>query len=122
MLTLLVSSTACTFKKKETRTVQLGDKAEVGPFIYRAFETQWPISLGDRTAKDRFFTVRLSILNSGSADATIPSFEVIDDQGNSYQEMTDGVAVDGWLGLSRKVGVAQTEQGSICLLYTSRCV
>jgi hypothetical protein len=112
LLTLFVS-TACTFKRKEVRTVQLGEKAEIGPFIYRAFETQWPIALGDRNAKDRFFTIRLSILNSGSAETTIPSFEIVDDQGNSYPEVSDGTAVEGWLGITRKVGVAQTEQGSI---------
>jgi hypothetical protein len=113
LLALFMSSTACTFKKKEVRTVQLGDKAEIGPFIYRAFDTRWPISLGDRNARDRFFTLRISVLNSGAVDATIPSFEVVDDQGNSFPEITDGTSVDSWLGLSRKVGVAQTEQGSI---------
>ena len=113
MLALLFSSTACTFKKKEVRTVQLGDKAEIGPFIYRAFETQWPVSLGTRNASDRFFILRVSILNAGSADTTIPSFELVDDQGNTYTELNDGTGVDHWLGLTRKVGVAQTEQGSI---------
>lgn len=113
LLTLYVSSTACTFKRKEVRTIQFGETAEIGPFIYRAFETQWPISLGDRNARDRFFTLRISVLNSGSVEATIPSFEIVDDQGNSYPEIADGTGVEGWLGVSRKVGVAQTEQGSI---------
>ena len=91
----------------------MGEKAVIGPFIYQAYETQWPISLGSRAAKDRFFIIRLSILNAGSADTTIPSLEVVDDQGNSFPEQTDGTGVDGWLGLSRKVGAAQTEQGTI---------
>jgi hypothetical protein len=112
LLTLLVTN-ACTFKKKDTRTVEMGEKAVIGPFIYQAFETQWPISLNDRNPKERFFIIRLSILNSGSADTTIPSLEIVDDQGNSYPEVSDGAGVDGWLGISRKVGVAQTEQGNI---------
>jgi len=113
LLTLFIGSNGCTFKKKEVRTVQLGEKAEIGPFIYRAYETQWPISLGDRIASNRFFTIKVSILNSGSADATIPSFDVVDDQGNSYPELSDGAGVERWLGLTRKAGVGQTEQGSV---------
>lgn len=112
-LTLFIFSTGCTFKRKEVRTVQLGEKAVIGPFIYQAYETQWPISLGDRTAKDRFFIVRLSILNAGTADTTIPSMDVVDDQGNTYTEDSNGAGVEGWLGLTRKVGVNQTEQGTI---------
>jgi hypothetical protein len=112
LLTFFVSS-ACTFRKKETRTVQMGEKAVIGPFIYQAFETSWPISLNDRNPKERFFIIRLSILNAGSTETTIPSLEVVDDQGNSYPEVADGAGVDAWLGLSRKVGVAQTEQGNI---------
>lgn len=113
LLTLFIGSTGCAFKRKEVRTVQLGEKAEIGPFVYRAYETQWPISLGDRTASNRFFTIKVTVLNAGSADATIPSFEVVDDQGNSYPELSDGTGVEGWLGLTRKVGVAQTEQGAV---------
>jgi hypothetical protein len=112
LLTLLILS-SCTFKKKDVRTVQLGEKAEIGPFVYQAIETHWPVSLGDRNAKDRFFTIQMNIVNSGSAETTIPSFEVVDDQGNSYPELTDGTGVEKWLGLSRKIGVAQSEQGNI---------
>jgi|ERR1017187_24260 hypothetical protein len=112
-LTLFIAFTGCAFKRKDVRTVQMGEKAVIGPFIYQAYDTQWPISLGDRTAKDRFFIIRLSILNSGSADTTIPSLEVVDDQGNSYPEEANGAGVEGWLGLSRKVGTGQTEQGTI---------
>jgi hypothetical protein len=111
-LTFFISFTGCS-RKKEIRTVQLGEKAVIGPFIYQAFETQWPLSLGDRTPKDRFFTVRVTVLNASSGAATIPSFELIDDQGNSFPEQTDGTGIDGWLGLSRKLPEAQTEQGKI---------
>ena len=91
----------------------MGEIAQIGPFVYQAFETHWLISLGDRTPKDRFFTIRLSIKNVGDVDTTIPSFEIVDDRGNSYPELNDGTGVDNWLGLSRKAAHELTEQGNI---------
>jgi hypothetical protein len=112
LLTLAVLSSGC-FGKKEIRTVGLGEKAEIGPFIYQAMETRWPMSLGGRSAKDRFFIVRVTVLNSGAGDAHIPSFEVVDDEGNSHPELSDGTGVENWLGVVRKLPVAQTDQGNI---------
>jgi hypothetical protein len=111
-LTLLALATGCT-KKKEIRMAQLGEKAEIGPFNYQAFDTHWPMTLQGRTAKDRFFIVHVSVLNSGASDATIPGFEIVDDDGNSYPENVDGTGVDQWLGVSRKLKPANTDQGNI---------
>jgi hypothetical protein len=111
-LAVIVLFSSCT-RRKEIRTVELGAKAEIGPFIYQAFETRWPESLGDRIAKDRFFTVRVSALNSGSADTTVPSFELLDDQGNAYPELADGTGVSNWIGVSRKVEPGHSEQGTV---------
>jgi hypothetical protein len=44
--------------------VSMGERAEIGPFIYQAIETRWPMTLEGRTAKDRFFLIRVSITNS----------------------------------------------------------
>ena len=38
----------------------MGEEAVVGPFIYQAIETRWPMTLGGRTAKDRFFIIPAS--------------------------------------------------------------
>src|SRR5262249_23510685 len=111
-LTLLVFSSGCT-KRREIRTVGLGEKAEIGPFTYQGIEIRWPMSLAGRTAKDRFFIVRLSIGNAASQEVTIPGFEVVDDAGNSFPEIVDGSGVQNWLGVTRKIGPGQTEQGSI---------
>ena len=105
--------TGCTFKRKEVRTVSMGEQALIGPFTYQAFDTRWPLSLGDRTPKDRFFTVRVSIRNSSSNDATIPTFEVVNDAGQSYPEVSDGAGIDQWLGLSRNVAGVSIEQGTV---------
>jgi hypothetical protein len=109
----VLSVTGCASRKKEVRAVELGAKAEIGPFIYQAFDTHWPFTLGDRVAKDHFFTLRLSVLNSGSVDADIPSLTLIDDDGNTYPESSDGTGVANWIGISRKVRPAQSEQGTV---------
>lgn len=111
-LVVLVSN-GCASRKKEVRVVELGAKAEIGPFVYQAFDTHWPLELGDRIPKERFFTIHLSALNSGTMETTVPSLELVDDDGNSYPESTDGTGLDNWMGLARKVGPGQTEQGTI---------
>jgi hypothetical protein len=95
---------------------QMGEKAEIGPFIYQTIETRWPMSLAGRSAKDRFFIIRLTAVNSSSNDVNIPGFEVVDDAGNSYPEVVDGSGVDNWMGVSRKLAPAQTEAGNIVLM------
>lgn len=100
-------------RKKEVRSVQMGEKAEIGTFIYRAIETRWPMTLEGRVAKDRFFIVHVTVVNSGSNPASIPGFEVVNDQGNSFPETVDGSGVENWLGVSRKLPPAETEQGNI---------
>lgn len=105
--------TGCTFKRKEIRTVPIGEKAIIGPFVYQAYDTRWPLAIGDRTPKDRFFTVRLSIRNSSSNEAVIPTMELVDDANKSFPELTDGTGIDQWLGLSRSVAGVSTEQGTI---------
>jgi hypothetical protein len=111
-LAIVLLSAGCT-KKKEIRSVSLGEKAEIGSFIYQAIDTSWPMTLADRTPKERFFVIRLTIMNSGSADTTIPGFEIVDDTGNSVPESSDGAGVDKWLGMSRKIRPATTEQADI---------
>ena len=108
-MTLLVISSGCS-RKKEIRTFTLGEKAEIGNYTYQAIETRWPMTLEGRTPKERFFLVRMSVLNKGGADATIPGLEVIDDAGTAFPEATDGTGVPNWIGLSRKVHPGDTEQ------------
>jgi hypothetical protein len=109
---LLVLFSGCS-RKPEIRIAQMGEKAEIGPFIYQAIETRWPMTLQGRTAKERFFVVRVSATNSGSNEITIPGFEVVDDAGNSSPEVVDGTGVDNWIGVSRRLPAAQTDQGNI---------
>lgn len=111
-LTLLLLAAGCSHKTP-VRSVSIGEKAEIGSFVYQAIDTSWPMTLADRTPRERFFIIRMTITNTGGADTTIPGFEVVDDKGNSYPESADGAGVDKWLGMSRKIRVAGTEQADI---------
>jgi len=111
-LALLVLLSGCS-KKKEIRTVSLGEKAAIGPFVYQAIETRWPMTIGGRTPKDRFFVIRVSVFNGSSAEANIPGFEVVDDEGNSFPESVDGSGLDNWMGVTRKLAAANTETGNL---------
>jgi hypothetical protein len=91
----------------------MGEKAEIGPFVYTAIETRWPMTLEGRTPKDRFFIVHVTVVNSGASETNVPGFEVVDDAGNSYPELADGAGVDQWLGVTRKLPIANSEQGNI---------
>jgi hypothetical protein len=95
-----------------------GDKATLGPLTYSVTDTEVAQELGDdpataRTPKDRFFLITVSVTNSGGEDQPIPSMTLIDDAGTNYNELADGTNVKKWLGVVRKVGPAQTEQGVI---------
>src|SRR5580693_3090429 len=95
-----------------------GDKATVGRLVYNVTDTEMTQQLGEdattaRTAQNRFFLVKVSILNSGSDEQPIPAMSLVDDAGQSYPELADGTNVPNWLGVVRKVGPAQTEQGVV---------
>jgi hypothetical protein len=91
----------------------MGEKAEIGAFTYQAIETRWPMTLEGRSAKDRFFLVRISVINTGANQETIPGLEVVDDAGNAFPEVADGGGVPDWLGVSRRLASANTQQGVV---------
>jgi hypothetical protein len=108
----------CSSSKKEPAIYAAGDKATVGPLTYNITDTEVTQQLGDdpakeRTAQERFFLVRVSVSNSGPDDQAIPAMTLVDDQGHSYTELADGTGVANWLGVIRKVGPTQTEQGYV---------
>jgi hypothetical protein len=95
-----------------------GDKATVGHLVYSVTDTEMAQQLGDdpataRTPQNRFFLVKVSISNSGSEEQPIPAMTLVDDAGQNYAELADGTNVTNWLGVVRRVGAAQTEQGVV---------
>ena len=108
---------ACTAKPKPPRTFPLGDKITVGHLVYAAYETQWLPQIGRgpdaRIPQSRFFLVRISITNSSGASITSPNLSIVDDNGNTYEELSDGTGVPQWIGYIRQINEGDTLQGNL---------
>jgi hypothetical protein len=98
------------------RTYPMGEKVQLGHLSYTVFETQWMTHLGegvnDRVPQNRFFLIRLSVVNSGSSDAIVPTLTITDDQGRSYPEISNGEGVPQWVGYLRQPKPAESVQGN----------
>lgn len=104
--------------KKQPIVYAAGEKATVGRLIYNVTDAQTAQQLGDdpntaRVAQQRFYVIKVSVSNSGSQDAPIPTMTLVDDAGKQYTELADGTGVPNWLGVARSVAPAQTEQGNV---------
>lgn len=117
---LSVGFTGCSsVSQKNAPTVfAAGDKATVGPLVYNLTDAETSSQLGDvsnnpRTPQERFYLVKVSVSNSGADEQPIPGMTLVDDAGKMYPELSDGTGVSNWLGVVRKVGPAQTEQGIV---------
>jgi hypothetical protein len=99
------------------RTYQMGEKVAVGPFLYTVFETQWLTHLGtppdEKVPQNRFFLVRLNIVNSSAADVMAPAMSVEDDKGTTYPEITTDLGAPQWIGLLRQVHPADSLAGNL---------
>jgi hypothetical protein len=110
--------TACGNDEKSVpvRSVSMGERVLLGHITYTVFETQWLTHIGvgpeARVPQHRFFLVRLSAVNSGSGDVSVPAFILQDDSGNTYNELTDGAGVPQWIGYLRTVKPAEAAQGN----------
>jgi hypothetical protein len=104
-------------KQTPIATFSMGEKAQVGPLIYTVIDTTWEVSLGEpptpRIPTHRFYILTISTVNTGSTAASIPSFTMVDDEGNSYQELENGEGVKEWLGLARRLQPADSLKGTI---------
>ena len=89
----------------------------MGALIYTVFETQWLTQLGEgpaaRVPQHRFLLVRASITNSGSKQILVPGISLVDDSGQTYNEIGNGDGVPQWIGLLRQVKPADSAQGNL---------
>jgi len=104
---------------------RMGERVSAGSLSYNVFETQWKAQLGDgvgagatgaigpRIPKDRFFLIRLHVVNGGSSDVMVPTMTLLDDSGQSYTELSDGDQVPAWIGFLRRVKPAETLEGNV---------
>jgi hypothetical protein len=118
-LAAAVLAAGCSEGRKKPLVVQynMGEKVPVGHLSYTVFETQWLTQLGDgataRVPQNRFFLIRLSAVNGGSADAAVPNLTIEDDKGHRYEELSNGDGVPQWIGFLRSAHPADSVQGNI---------
>src|SRR5437773_4014148 len=95
----------------------MGDRAQAGALIYTVFDTKWMPQLGasptERIPTNRFLLVRLSVVNSGSAESGVPTLTLIDDNGQRFPELGNGEGVPQWVGFVRRLKPADTLTGNI---------
>lgn len=116
VLTALVS-TGCADKTAAAHTYQLGEKVTVGPLLYTVFETQWLTHTGtppdEKVPQNRFFLVRVSIVNSTGGEVLAPTLSVEDDKGTTYPEVTSEIGAPQWIGLIRRIQPADSVAGNL---------
>jgi hypothetical protein len=117
-LVCLAAWTACTpAAAPDAQLHRMGDRVNAGSLVYNVFEDQWKAQLGQgtdaRVPKDRFFLVRLSVVNGGSAELMVPALILVDDSGKTYEELSNGDQVPQWAGYLRRVKPAETLEGNV---------
>jgi hypothetical protein len=99
------------------RTYPLGDKVALGHYVYVFYDTEWLTQLGQgpsaRIPQNRFFLVRLSVLNNGAEETMVPNMTVEDDNGHTYTEVSNGEGVPQWIGFVRPIKPASSMQGQV---------
>ena len=112
--------TSCGGPEEKTfpvRTYNMGERILLGHITYLVFETQWMTHLGEgpdaRIPQNRFFLVRLSAVNSGGQEVSVPNLTIQDDNGKTYPEISDGTGVPQWAGYLRNVKPAENVQGNV---------
>ena len=119
VLTTLLIAAGCASdsRLKQVRTYGMGERIDMGKFVYNVFDTQWLTHIGEgpsaRVPEQRFFLVRLSITNSGGAEATVPTLTILADSGQTYTELTNGEGVPQWTGFLKRIKPAETLQGNV---------
>ena len=109
--------TGCRQQTGIAKPWQMGEKVQVGTFIYTVLEADWKTELrgelGPIFPKNRFLVLRLSVTNAGGEDRSLAYLHLKDEKGGDFAEFTELEGVNGWLGVLRKLPPAANEQGII---------
>jgi hypothetical protein len=104
-------------KPEDARVYPMGDKVAVGHITYTALETQWlaqiPQEPTPRVPQDRFFLIRITAVNGTGGEVIIPNLTIQDDQGKTYEELSNGDGVPQWAGYLRQIKPADSVQGYV---------
>lgn len=125
LLACLAAGSACAPSVAPKAVHRMGERVTAGSLVYDVFETQWKPQLGEpqgapangaagpRIPKDRFFLIRLNVVNGGSSEVMVPTLTLLDDSGQTYTELSDGDQVPKWIGFLRRVKPAETLEGNV---------
>lgn len=118
LLSTILIFAGCGDKKQgQSDSFRMGEKMQVGPFVYNVLETKWVPQLGDmfnqRIPEQRFLLVHLIVTNSGDQEAALPLLRIKNAQGGEFQELQNGEGVDGWFGFLRTLSPTETQEGWI---------
>jgi hypothetical protein len=95
----------------------MGEKVFIGHLIYTVYETQWLTQIGQEPAsripQNRFFLVRMSVVNSGGGTVISPHVTIEDGKGNQFEEVSNGEGVPQWIGYLRQVQPAESSSGNV---------
>ncbi len=95
----------------------MGEQVSVGPLIYTVTDAEWKTDIGSDSQKmipkERFLVIRLSITNSGGADAGSPLGILVDKQDKEFYEIQEVKGVPEWLPILRRLAPAATDAGRI---------
>lgn len=109
--------TGCRQQGALAKPWQMGEKVQVGTFIYTVLEADWKTelhgNLGSILPKNRFLVLRISVTNAGGEDRSLAFLQLKDEKGGEYTEFSELEGVSGWLGILRKLPPAGNEQGLI---------
>src|ERR1035441_6913920 len=92
-LVIGLSLAGCSTPEVKLRTANLGDRIELGHIIYSVYDTQWLTQIGQgvdaKIPQNRYFVIRLSAANSSNAPVMIPATTIQDDDGKTYNELSN---------------------------------
>lgn len=100
-------------RKPATPVVRMGERAEIGSFVYSVLEARWARQLGEgpspRLPRSSFLLLRVSATNGSPRNFSIPQLTLVASSGEEYQELSEGEGVTDWIGLMRDVEPLETK-------------
>ncbi|MCL6547180.1 MAG: DUF4352 domain-containing protein [Bryobacteraceae bacterium] len=108
----LFSVLSCSSRPPE-QVFGMGDRAQVGRFVFTVLEAQWSDRLGEgataRLPSDRFLLLRLSVTNGSNRIFYMPQLTLTAAGGREYEELTEVEGLPDWWGVLRRVNPSETE-------------
>lgn len=114
MVLVALAGASCGGRKTEA-LYGMGDRVEVGRFIYNVLEAQWRPRLGEgasaKLPANHFLLLRVGVTNGSNRDFFMPQLVLVGMDGKEFQELSEVESLPDWFGVLRKIGPAETVTG-----------